>query len=326
MAVVSIVRGEDPYEMVLKNFENIHVDGVIQKGDTVVIKPNLADIRRVRYLPRAGDLTSREAIEAVTRAVRENTDADEIVIAEGAATPTWELFFEWKLVEIAEKYHARLVDLNYDEATNIWLKDGIVLNRVWVPRTLQRADVVISLPVLKVWNEVGISMNVKNIAGGCMPRYHYAKLKSLERHIPCNLAKWIMDNNPRFNPEYMYGQSRTLSAACVDLYSACPAHIGIIDAQRVMHMKAPGLRIFSSNDVVLVEGLNLFIGSRDLVAADAVGAAIMGFNPQKIVHLNMAAEKGMGTNRLEGIKIKGMPIEEVRMRCTPVADMDAIVA
>jgi len=325
MSVVSIVGHPDAagneylYEMVLKTFDNINVDEIIHRGDTVLIKPNLADIRRVKYLPRTGDLTNRDIIEAVTRALRENTEAGELIIAEASATPTWELFLEWNLLDIAKNYHVRLVDLNFDESTNVRLEDGIVLKRVWVPRTIRKADVIISLPVLKVWNETAISMNIKNMAGGCLPR-HYYKIE----HIPCNLAQMIRDKRPQFNPEYLYGQSQTLSAVCVDLYSVYRADIGIIDARRVMHMKAPGLKIFQSEDAVRVDDLNLLIGSLDPVASDAVGVAIMSFNPQKIVHLNMAAKKGFGTNKLENITIKGINIEEVKIQCTPVAGMEAI--
>jgi len=317
MTEVSIVKGDVPYDLASKTFDLIHVDELIQKGDTVLIKPNLADVRR--NLPRRGDQTSREAIEAVVRAVRENTEAGQVIIAEGSATPTWESFLQWRLLELAEKYRVRLIDLNNDEAYKVWVKNGSVLKRIWTPRTIQRADVVISLPVLKVWSALAVSMNIKNIAGGCLPRFYYGM------GLPCGLAELMRKRNPVFNPEEMYGQRKTLSAVCVDVCLATPVHIAVIDALTVMHMVTPLRQFTFTPDSVQVDELNLFIGGTDMVAVDAVGSAVMGFNPEKIVHLNMAAEKGLGTNRLEDITIIGKPIEEVRRNCNPIFGMQEIL-
>ncbi len=60
--------------------------------------------------------------------------------------------------------------------------------------------------------------------------------------------------------------------------------------------------------------MNLVIAGTDPVAVDAVGAAVMGVQPESVKHLRLAEEKGIGTCDLRRIKIVGEPIERVRKK------------
>jgi len=60
--------------------------------------------------------------------------------------------------------------------------------------------------------------------------------------------------------------------------------------------------------------MNLVIAGTDAVAVDAVGAAVMGVQPESVKHLRLAEEKGLGTCDLRQIKIVGEPIERVRKK------------
>ncbi|MCX8170376.1 MAG: DUF362 domain-containing protein [Candidatus Bathyarchaeota archaeon] len=60
--------------------------------------------------------------------------------------------------------------------------------------------------------------------------------------------------------------------------------------------------------------MNLIIAGTDPVAVDAIGAAVMGFSPTEIKHLVLAEKKGLGTCRLENIKIIGEPVEKVKRK------------
>ncbi len=55
--------------------------------------------------------------------------------------------------------------------------------------------------------------------------------------------------------------------------------------------------------------VGLLMASRDPVAADAVCARIMGFDPDKIEHIRFAQEAGLGTLDLENIDVVGERIE-----------------
>ncbi|MCX8205525.1 MAG: DUF362 domain-containing protein [Candidatus Nezhaarchaeota archaeon] len=60
--------------------------------------------------------------------------------------------------------------------------------------------------------------------------------------------------------------------------------------------------------------MNVVIASTDPVAADAVGALVMGIRPEEVKHLVLAERKGLGTLRLEEVEVVGEPVEKVARR------------
>jgi len=301
---VCIAEGKPPYEMVCDIFDSIGVERVIELGDTVVVKPNFSMLWK---LPWRGTLTSREMIEATVKAVKERTDAGQIIIAEGGGgSQTWESYFKFNIVEIAQKYGAGLVDLNWDETWKIRIPDAYVMKELWVTRTIhQVADVIISLPVLKVWGS-GVTLALKNMIG-VAPGRHYGFAKGGVPHR----AK----NDPN---DLVYGQSKALAGAIVDINYANRANIAIIDALTVAYPKVEPkkkTRIYKGEWEVFP--LNAVIGGFDLVATDAVGSAAMCIDNQKVLHLNMAQERGLGVNDLEKIIVIGRSLDEVRHPANP---------
>ncbi len=57
--------------------------------------------------------------------------------------------------------------------------------------------------------------------------------------------------------------------------------------------------------------LGLIIVGKDPVATDTVASTIMGFDAEKIPSLVLSAQKGLGTNDLHKIEVKGKTLEEV---------------
>lgn len=301
---VCIAQGKPPYEMVCDIFDSIGVERVIEPGDIVVVKPNFSMLWK---LPWKGTLTSREMIEATVKAVKERTDAGQIIIAEGGGgSQTWESYFKLNIVEIARKYGAGLVDLNWDETWKIRIPNAYVMEELWVTRTIhQVADVIISLPVLKVWGS-GVTLALKNMIG-VAPGRHYGFGKEGVPHR----AK----NDPN---DLVYGQSKTLAGAIVDINYANRANIAVIDALTVAYPKVEPkkkTRIYKGEWEVCP--LNTVIGGFDLVATDAVGSAVMCIDNRKVLHLNMAQKRGLGVNDLEKIMVIGKSLDEVRHPANP---------
>jgi uncharacterized protein (DUF362 family) len=79
----------------------------------------------------------------------------------------------------------------------------------------------------------------------------------------------------------------------VDLFSYHPADYAIIGGARAVHHN------------VLVAGTNA-------VSVDAVGAAIMGFDPTRVTHLALAQHRGFGSADLGTIWTRGNEIEQAR--------------
>jgi uncharacterized protein (DUF362 family) len=64
---------------------------------------------------------------------------------------------------------------------------------------------------------------------------------------------------------------------------------------------------------VAVAGINL-------VAVDSVASYLMGFDPQQLVYLRVAAEAGLGTNDLSRLHLYTVQDETV-IPCTDVEDL-----
>jgi uncharacterized protein (DUF362 family) len=108
--------------------------------------------------------------------------------------------------------------------------------------------------------------------------------------------------------------------------------IGVTSPKGAMHGKLDE-RIVDLNSVVkprlaVVDGIiggagselggtpvnsGLGIAGRDPVAVDTVGAAIMGIDPEKVRHIQLAEDVGMGVGTLSDIEILGEPIETVKV-------------
>ena len=58
-------------------------------------------------------------------------------------------------------------------------------------------------------------------------------------------------------------------------------------------------------------GTELLIASRDPVAADAVGAAVMGFDEGEVHHIALAGEMGLGRALLDEVELRGPAIEQI---------------
>jgi uncharacterized protein (DUF362 family) len=65
----------------------------------------------------------------------------------------------------------------------------------------------------------------------------------------------------------------------------------------------------TSNDPV---EMNLVIAGTDPVAVDAVGAAVMGVQPDSVKHLRYAMQKGLGTYDLDKIEVVGESIKKIK--------------
>jgi uncharacterized protein (DUF362 family) len=56
------------------------------------------------------------------------------------------------------------------------------------------------------------------------------------------------------------------------------------------------------------------LASTDPVAADTLGARLMGFDAKKILYLSAMADAGMGQGNLDKIKVLGSPTDECSYR------------
>ncbi|MGQ9596670.1 MAG: DUF362 domain-containing protein [Thermoproteota archaeon] len=318
---ISEVDNDNYVEAMSKLFDMIDAFNLLKGKKKILIKPNFADTDR--DLPkRNGDQTSLEALEAIIRLINYHVKPEELIIGEGSATPTWKAYFNYGVYEMAVKHNVRLVDFNNDEVIRSSPKNGFFLREVLLPRTIFEVDAILSVPALKVWSATAVSLSIKNYAGGILPSYWYHRFHRTQGL--CNVTNWR--ENPQFNPDFEYGQSKTLAAGMVDILLVAPKPvISIIDALRCMHLKSRVGEFEFNTNSIQVDRRNLFIGGENIVAVDSVGTSAMGIDPQKVLHLEMASQKELGTNDASKISTKGESLENIRFKVNPPFSMKEIL-
>ncbi len=324
-SVVSVVKNNDYRILVKKAFS--HLDLKIKPDFKVLIKPNLVRIPSMSPFAKEkgayettwavdGDIVHSEIIEQLLAFLQESGISN-ITIAEasgGCETPV--AFKALNLYEIADKFGAKLVDLNYADSVKVPIAKGAIMKYVWIPKIVLESDYKISLTVMKVHGNSCVSLCLKNWALGIPPCKYYGSNKGLGDHF-----RGLEDPLPihprrgEWQKGGLYGQCIELSKAVAEICSVQGFDLGIIDGLTAVHYQSLANKVFAPS---AINRANMVIASTDVVAGDAVATRIMGLNPEKILHIKYAAQRKLGTSDLSKIEVRGNKIEEVEMRCIPM--------
>jgi len=254
----------------------------IPSGSTVLIKPNV-----VSPSPSgSGKVTDARVTEAVTRMVQERNPA-RVIIGEGSSVgydfpgrmDSMHCLEVSGTADVARRLGVEMVDLNRDEHVEVRVEDAFVMGTVSVAKTAWEADVIVCLPVVKTHVRTGITCGLKNMKG-VLPG------DEKKRSHRLGLDRAIVDLNRIVKPDF----------------TVVDAIVGMEGTNAYPEDRVPLGRILSGADVV---------------AVDAVCAAIMGFNVDQILHVKLAAEERLGVADLGEIKVRGEGIAEASRRFVP---------
>lgn len=272
-------------------------DGVVD----VVCKVNIV---HAEY--EQGDITDWRVVKALLEIVHEWAPAARLTITEGGVwipAEREDLIRMADHVEVGDGFETagyrallndpdlagadvRIVDLNYDEAIAVEpTGGGLVAESYWVPRTVLDADVMISVPVLKITGAVGMTVAVKNLIGiGPGLKYGWSKGSG-----------WPPDSGNAG----LWHTARTLDETITDLANVAGVDFALVDA--VVGMQRARIQ----GDGGLPMRTNMIIAGNDLFAVDAVSARLMGMNPDDMEFLQLGRRLGLGEGRLERIQVHG---------------------
>jgi uncharacterized protein (DUF362 family) len=265
----------------------------LRNARRIAIKINAGIHRVILTDGRQTELTEPAVVEGAIRAIRDVTAA-EIVIGDATTDGNaMGLYAELGYPERLAKYaNVRLVDFNHCELTDVAMPHPqAMFQRYQAPRELAEADAFVSLAKMKAHVSVGCTLCIKNLFGwmptsiyGAPRMYLHDRLIRLPR-VLADLAAWMRP--------------------CLNVVD------GIVAANKSeWHGEAlrPG---------VVLAGTNV-------VATDAVGARVMGFDPDgdypdhpffyRRNAIKLAAELGVGPLHADQIDIVGPLPEEV---CLP---------
>src|SRR5579859_1000900 len=223
------------------------------QGKSVVLKPNLVD-----YSPRNAINTHPTLVLAAAESFR-RMGAKCVIVAEGPGhqRDTQLVLSESGYQESLRADAIPFVDLNRDDLVRTQLRASYMgMKSLWLPRTVLEDDFLVSMPKIKAHHWAGVTVSMKNMLG-TVPGARYG--------WPKNILHW-----------------KGIQESILDVCATVPVQFVIADGIMAMEGNGPlNGRARSLGKIVLAD---------DPVAADATCARLMGFEPERIVHIREGAK------------------------------------
>lgn len=256
----------------------------IVRGRTVAVKPNETwaseqDITGV---------TQADTLRAVLRLVKEHDPAAVVVTGGAGAAETGEVFEHAGLMRVVEEEGVEFfdhnrppfqrVDLTYTDDPEVRGPQQTVMVN---PRVLDY-DTLIAVNQLKLHETATVTLAMKNIAMSYPAADYYGHPRSSEKH-----------------DHAFFDDMHSFIAAMVKRF---PIDLAVTVGHPAMVATGP------LGGHAVETGLT--IASRDAIAADVVGARLLGFTTQAVRHLWEAERMGLGETDLEAMEFPVLSLRE----------------
>jgi uncharacterized protein (DUF362 family) len=307
-AQVAAIRGNNLDSMTRDAIDALGgIRAIINKGDTVFIKPNFVSFPWAQYNNcfRIGECTKPEIIIAVTEECLK-AGAAEVIIGDGSHLPT----FDWgyaitldgstNLVKEAERLSSlfagkvTLACLETDSPAWVEVPSRTSLNKIAISSLVANADKVISIPVAKTHSWAQLTLAAKNFIG-ITPLSRYAQL---------------IDNTWWNRGTFDHSSPQAIAQVYLDIVKSIKPDLSIIDFSIGIEGDGPTIDLGGTTlDMKERLGSWAIIASTDIMAADATAARIMSHHTNQLKHLEMGFEMGLGEIREPSIELLGEKLE-----------------
>lgn len=224
--------------------------------------------------PDNATVTDPRVIEALVSLLKE-IGIERVLVGEDPAVCLSKRAFEVSgVAKAVNRAGGELVYLDEEPRVEIEVPEAKVLRRVSLPKIVLNSDIFISVPKIKTHLMTGLTLAIKN-----------------------GLGVLVDEEKKRVHTE-------SLHYKLVDILRVVKPDLVVEDGILVGEGQGPVAPIPVS--------LNLLIASTDVVAADAVASAVVGFHPYEISTTRIAEVENLGTGDLDKIAVKGKKIEEVK--------------
>ena len=284
----ALIKGNDRAENIyksLKLIEDLVFSGIRDKQ--VMIKPNFVQTS----VQLAG--THVDAVRGILEFLRPHYKK-EIIIGEAAATKegTDAGYDHYGYRDLVNKYKVKLVDMNlgaYEYRYTFGPKSVPLPIRICAPM-LDPNLYIISAAIMKTHGYVSVTLSLKNMLLGA-PINDYKAAQS---------DKFQMHQGPHGEPDDI------IHFNLFHMAQEVFPDVAVIDGFTGMEGDGPsrGTPVDS----------RIAVASVDPLAADVLGARLMGYDSKKILYLTSMTEAGLGQGNLEKIKVLGNRIEECSYR------------
>ena len=276
MTSVAITHNEDILRSIHDALDAIEVEPAV-RGKHVAIKPNETWASRDDLTA----VTQGDALRALLQYVKRFEPASITVTGGAGAAETDEVFRLSGMMDALEAEGASFFDHNRPPFTSVDLGHGPQPSVQVNPRILE-FDSLIVLSNLKVHRMATVTLGMKNIAMSFPAADFYGHPRSSddhEHHFFDDLHGFIAGMAQRF-----------------------PIDLSVVVGHPAMVANGP------IGGYAVETGLTL--AGRDVVATDAVCAAVLGFGVQAVRHIFEAAQLGIGESDLEKVDFPCLTLDE----------------
>ncbi len=270
---VAITRNSDEAAAIKQAIELLNLTDSINSSDVVVITPNWVNKRQ----PDSATVVGPESLRQLIRIVKDRYPK-RIVVATGTADgETKDVMDSVGFGKVISEEGVEFIDLNHGPFVRINLNHSIV-SATNLNKLFEEVTVLISFTQLKQHEEATMSAAIKNIALGWPPADEHGQ------------------------PKKNLGIHTELHGFISAMAEQVPIDLSIISASPAMIGTGPSKGIARHTGLV--------IAGCDPVAADTVGARLLGFKPQGVRYLFECSNKKIGESVIQNINIAGIPLVE----------------
>jgi uncharacterized protein (DUF362 family) len=268
--------------------------GAITRGkEKIMLKPNLVNAR-------SEDTTNPEVVRTLATLMKKS--GKDVLIGEGSAAATGFnvkngvscrtkkreildpmqqfVFDELGYTELGKSLDVPLMNLHSGEIAEVDVPGAFAFPKVALHRSLTEIDLLCSVPMMKTHGLASVTLGIKNLVGVFPGTAYYS-------------VRWGMHETAS-----VVDPSGT-SAAIVDMVRANRLGLVVIDGSMAMEGQGPSVSFGGK----LVK-MDVIVAGTNPLAADMVGAHLMGFEPEEISTFKWAWKAGMKPTRLEDIEIR----------------------
>lgn len=293
MPTVAITQDRDSIERAIgEAVQHLPLDGLV-RGKLVAVKPN-------ETWASADDLsgvTQADTLRAVLRLVKEHAPRELVVTGGAGAAETDEVFRLAGLMDVVEEEGATFFDHNRPPFTEVELdyaperdvrgpQQSVMVN----PRVLEY-ETLIAVSQLKLHRTATVTLALKNIAMSFPAADYYGHPRSSEKH-----------ENSFFDDMHSFIAAMT---------RRFPIDLAITVGHPAMIATGP----LGGHPVET----GIVIASTDAVAADVVGAKLLGFQTQAVRHLWEAERLSLGETDTSKMDFPELGLKEAIQAFTEAA-------
>lgn len=243
---------DDLASIIERGLTELGLDRRWAKGKAILLKPNLVEPNL-----ESPHINTHPAVVRAAADVFRRWDARDVFVAEGQGhiRDTYFVLEQSGLGTVLDEMKVPFVDLNHDEIFTRPNRLGATkLTELYLPTSLKRADLIVSLPKMKVHHWAGVTLSMKNLFG-VMPGICYGWPKNVLHQVG-------------------------IEGSIVDINATVQPHLAIVDG--IVGMEGDGPIMGTPRKAgVLVMGTNF-------PAVDATCTRLMGLDPRRITYLEYA--------------------------------------